>query len=104
MEGKTTQYYLADVDSLIPYARNARTHSEEQVAQIAASIREFGFLSPVIVSGDNTILCGHGRVRAAQKLGLKQVPCIKEEYLTEAQKRAYILALQHQGRAWPRCM
>ena len=92
MEGKTTQYYLADVDSLIPYARNARTHSEEQVAQIAASIREFGFLSPVIVSGDNTILCGHGRVRAAQKLGLKQVPCIKEEYLTEAQKRAYILA------------
>ena len=92
MEEKTTQYYLADVDSLIPYARNARTHSEEQVAQIAASIREFGFLSPVIVSGDNTILCGHGRVRAAQKLGLKQVPCIKEEYLTEAQKRAYILA------------
>ena len=51
MEEKTTQYYLADVDSLIPYARNARTHSEEQVAQIAASIREFGFLSPVIVSG-----------------------------------------------------
>lgn len=89
---KTTQYYLADVKDLIPYARNARTHSDEQVAQIAASIKEFGFLSPIIVSKDNTILCGHGRFYAAQKLGLEKVPCIKEEYLTETQKRAYILA------------
>ncbi len=89
---KITQYYLADVKELIPYARNARTHSEEQVAQIAASIREFGFLSPIIISKDNTILCGHGRFYAAQKLGLEKVPCIKEEYLTETQKRAYILA------------
>ena len=89
---KSTQYYLADVKDLIPYARNARTHSEEQIAQIAASIREFGFLSPIIISKDNTILCGHGRFYAAQKLGLEKVPCIKEEYLTETQKRAYILA------------
>ena len=89
---KTTQYYLADVKDLIPYARNARTHSEEQVAQIAASIKEFGFLSPIIISKDNTILCGHGRFYAAQKLGLQKVPCIKEEYLTETQRRAYILA------------
>ena len=92
MEDKTTQYYLADIKDLIPYARNARTHSDEQVAQIAASIKEFGFLSPIIISKDNTILCGHGRFYAAQKLGLEKVPCIKEEYLTETQKRAYILA------------
>ena len=56
---KSTQYYLADIKELIPYARNARTHSDEQIAQIAASIKEFGFLSPIIVSNDNTILCGH---------------------------------------------
>lgn len=89
---RNTQYELVDVGGLIPYARNARTHSEAQVAQIAASIREFGFLNPIIVSSDNTILCGHGRFYAAQKLGLEKVPCIREEYLTEAQKRAYILA------------
>ena len=89
---KSTQYYLADVKELIPYARNARTHSDEQIAQIAASISEFGFLSPIIVSKDNTILCGHGRFYAAQRLGLEKVPCIKEEYLTETQRRAYILA------------
>lgn len=89
---KSTQYYLEDITKLIPYARNSRTHNEKQIAQIAASIKEFGFLSPVIVSGDNTILCGHGRFYAAQKLGLQKVPCIKEEYLTETQKRAYIIA------------
>ena len=89
---KETKYYLADITELIPYARNARTHSDAQVAQIAASIREFGFLSPIVVSKDNTILCGHGRFYAAQKLGLSKIPCIKEEYLTEEQKRAYIIA------------
>ena len=89
---KITKYYLADIKDLTPYARNARTHSDEQVAQIAASIKEFGFLSPIIVSKDNTILCGHGRFFAAQRLGLEKVPCIKEEYLTETQRRAYILA------------
>ena len=92
MAEKKTQYYMEVVEKLIPYARNARTHSELQIAQIAASIQEFGFLSPIIIAKDNTILCGHGRFYAAQKLGLKQVPCIKEEYLTEAQRRAYILA------------
>lgn len=88
---KKTEYYIADIDTLIPYARNARTHSEAQVAQIAASIKEFGFLSPIIVSEDNTILCGHGRFYASQKLGLKKVPCIKESHLTETQRRAYII-------------
>lgn len=89
---KETQYFLADIGTLIPYARNARTHDEKQIAQIAASIREFGFLSPIVISEDNTILCGHGRFYAAQKLGLKKVPCVKESHLTESQRRAYILA------------
>lgn len=90
--GKEMQYYLADVSELIPYVRNARTHSEAQVSQIAASIREFGFLSPILVAEDNTILAGHGRLAAALKLGLKKVPCVKENHLTETQKRAYIIA------------
>lgn len=89
---KEMQYYLADVSELIPYVRNARTHSEAQVAQIAASIREFGFLSPILVAEDNTILAGHSRLAAALKLGLKKVPCVKENHLTETQKRAYIIA------------
>lgn len=89
---KEMQYYLADVSELIPYVRNARTHSDAQVAQIAASIREFGFLSPILVAEDNTILAGHGRLAAALKLGLKKVPCVKENHLTETQKRAYIIA------------
>ncbi|MFU0526200.1 site-specific DNA-methyltransferase [Gardnerella vaginalis] len=89
---KEMQYYLADVSELISYVRNARTHSEAQVAQIAASIREFGFLSPILVAEDNTILAGHGRLAAALKLGLKKVPCVKENHLTETQKRAYIIA------------
>ncbi|AGU73017.1 putative DNA methylase [Streptococcus constellatus subsp. pharyngis C1050] len=86
------QYYLADINDLIPYIRNARTHSESQIAQIAASIKEFGFLSPILIAEDNTILAGHGRLAAARKLGLKQVPCVKESHLTETQRRAYIIA------------
>lgn len=89
---QTTEYYFADVKSLIPYARNARTHSDMQVAQIAASIKEFGFLNPIVIAEDNTILCGHGRLMAAQKLGLKKVPCVKESHLTETQRRAFIIA------------
>jgi DNA modification methylase len=80
------------VDALIPYARNARTHSKAQVEQIARSIREFGFIAPVITAADGTILAGHGRVLAAKRLGLKVVPTIRVSHLTEAQKRAYILA------------
>lgn len=89
---KQPKYFLADIEELIPYARNARIHSPEQITQIAASIREFGFLAPIVISEDNTILCGHGRFYAAQKLGLKKIPCIKESHLTEAQRRAYIIA------------
>lgn len=80
------------LDKLIPYARNARTHSPEQVAQIAASIKEFGFNNPILVDGENGVIAGHGRLLAAQKLGLDKVPCIELAHLSETQKRAYILA------------
>ncbi|MBD3948458.1 site-specific DNA-methyltransferase [Tuanshanicoccus lijuaniae] len=92
MNKEATTYYLANINDLIPYVNNARTHSDTQIAQIASSIKEFGFLNPIIVSRDHTILCGHGRYYAAQKLGLEKIPCIKEEHLTEAQKKAYIIA------------
>ncbi|NBX72982.1 MAG: site-specific DNA-methyltransferase [Alphaproteobacteria bacterium] len=80
------------IDKLIPYARNSRTHSDAQVAQIAASIKEFGFTNPVLIDGEGGIIAGHGRVIAARKLGLSEVPCIRLEHLTEAQKRAYVIA------------
>lgn len=79
-------------ENLIPYARNSRTHSPEQVAQIAGSIREFGFTNPVLIDADNGIIAGHGRVMAAQKLGLAKVPCIRLAHLTETQRRAYVIA------------
>jgi hypothetical protein len=79
-------------DTLIPYARNTRTHSEAQVAQIAGSIREFGFTNPVLIDGENGIIAGHGRVLAAQKLALGKVPCIRLAHLTDTQRRAYIIA------------
>jgi len=79
-------------ESLIPYARNARTHSDAQVAQIAASIREFGFNNPVLIDSDGGIIAGHGRVMAARKLGLEEVPCLRLSHLSENDKRAYILA------------
>ncbi len=85
-------YKTLATSSLIPYARNSRTHSEEQVAQIAASIREFGFLNPIIVDGDNGIIAGHGRVLAAQKLGMESLPCIEADHLTGAQRKAYVIA------------
>lgn len=85
-------YKEVSLDSLIPYARNSRTHSDEQVAQIAASIKEFGFLNPIIVDGDRGIIAGHGRVMAAQKLGMKSLPCIEASHLTDAQRKAYIIA------------
>ena len=77
---------------LVPYARNSRTHSESQVAQIAGSIREFGFTNPVLIDGENGIIAGHGRVMAAGKLGLKEVPCIRLAHLSDIQRRAYIIA------------
>ena len=80
------------VDDLLPYARNARTHSEEQITQLASSIKEFGFNNPVAIDSDNMILCGHGRVMAAKKLGLDKIPTVNLSHLTPTQKKAYILA------------
>ena len=85
-------YKKVPVEKLIPYARNSRTHSAEQVDQIAASIKEFGFLNPIITDGENGIVAGHGRVMAAKKLGLMELPCIDASHLTETQRRAYIIA------------
>ena len=85
-------YKTIKTADLIPYARNSRTHSDAQVAKLAASIKEFGFLNPVIVDGDNGIIAGHGRILAAQKLGLEAVPTIEADHLTEAQRRAYVIA------------
>jgi ParB-like chromosome segregation protein Spo0J len=78
--------------ALIPYARKARAHSDQQVAQIAASIREFGFTNPVLIDEEDGIIAGHGRVLAAHLLGLDEVPCIVLAHLTPAQRRAYVLA------------
>ena len=80
------------VEDLIPYARNSRTHSDAQVAQIAASVREFGWTNPVLVDGENGIIAGHGRILAARKLGMAEVPCIELAGLTDTQRRAYIIA------------
>jgi len=81
-----------EIDSLIPYARNSRTHSDAQVAQIAASIKEFGFTNPVLIDEEGGIIAGHGRVMAARKLKLAEVPCIRLSHLTDTQKRAYVIA------------
>ena len=80
------------VADLIPYASNSRTHSDAQVAQIAASIREFGWTSPILISGDNTIIAGHGRLMAARKLGMDEVPAIVLDHLSKAQQRALVIA------------
>ena len=79
-------------DRLVPYAKNARTHSPEQIAQIAASIAEFGFLNPILVDSSAGIVAGHGRLLAARKLGLAEVPVVVLDHLTETQRRAYIIA------------
>jgi len=80
------------IEKLIPYAKNSRTHSDAQVAQIAASIKEFGFVNPVLIDEQDGIIAGHGRVMAARKLGIDEVPCIRLAHLTENQKRAYVIA------------
>ena len=88
----TERFEKVDIDRLIPYARNARTHSKEQILQLRSSLREFGFVNPIIVDKDLNIIAGHGRVLAAKAEGLSEVPCVFAEHLTDAQKRAYILA------------
>jgi DNA modification methylase len=91
-EPMTPQIEHLPLATLKAYGRNSRTHSETQVAQLAASIREFGFNNPVLVRGDGTIVAGHGRVAAARQLGLAEVPCMRLDHLTEEQARAYVIA------------
>ena len=88
----TERFEKVNIDKLVPYARNARTHSKEQILQLRASLREFGFINPVIVDKDLNIIAGHGRILAAKEEGITEVPCVFAEHLTEAQKRAYIIA------------
>ena len=91
---QTTKSHIEyiSIEALIPYARNSRTHDDAQVAQIAASIREFGFTNPVLIDSDGGVIAGHGRIMAARKLSLQEVPCIRLGHLTDAQKRAYVIA------------
>lgn len=89
---KHYKHEIRKVADLIPYANNSRTHSDEQVNQVASSIKEFGFTNPVLIEPDGGLIAGHGRVMAAQKLSLDEVPCIVLEGLTEAQKKAYVIA------------
>lgn len=86
------QIELIDIEKLIPYAMNARTHSDAQVAQIAGSIKEFGFTNPCLIDEENGLIAGHGRVMAARKLKINEIPCIRLAHLSEVQKKAYILA------------
>lgn len=88
----TERFEKVNIDKLIPYVRNARTHSKEQIIQLRASLREFGFVNPVIADKDLNIIAGHGRILAAKEEGISEVPCVFAEHLTEAQKRAYIIA------------
>jgi DNA modification methylase len=88
----TEELKLINIDELIPYANNARTHSKDQINKLRSSLREFGFINPILIDKDYNILAGHGRVMAAREEGIKEVPCVLVEHLTEAQKKAYILA------------
>lgn len=88
----TERFEKVPIDKLVPYVRNARTHSKEQILQIRASLREFGFVTPVITDEKYSVIAGHGRIAAAKEEGITEIPCVFAENLTEAQKKAYILA------------
>ena len=88
----TTELQLVPIEKLVPYANNARTHSPEQIKKLRSSLREFGFINPVIIDRDYGVIAGHGRILAAQEEGLEKVPCVFADHLTEAQKKAYIIA------------
>ena len=88
----TTELQLVPVSRLVPYVNNARTHSPEQIAKLRSSLREFGFINPVIIDRDYGVIAGHGRILAAKEEGITEVPCVFADHLTEAQKKAYIIA------------
>lgn len=92
MSKTTTEMQLVDIAKLVPYINNARTHSAEQITKLRSSLREFGFINPVIIDRDYSIIAGHGRVMAAKEEGISEVPCVFVDYLTSAQKKAYIIA------------
>ena len=88
----TSEMQLVPIDKLIPYVNNARTHSAEQLNKLRSSLREFGFINPVIIDRDFNVIAGHGRIMAAKAEGITDVPCVFVDYLTPAQKKAYIIA------------
>lgn len=92
MSKTTTEMQLISVDKLVPYVNNARTHSAEQILKLRSSLREFGFVNPIIIDREFNVIAGHGRLMAAKEEGLTEVPCVFADYLTDAQKKAYILA------------
>ena len=92
MSKTTTEMQLVDINKLIPYVNNARTHNAQQINKLRSSLREFGFINPVIIDRDFNVIAGHGRIMAAKEEGINEVPCVFVDYLTEAQKKAYILA------------
>ena len=88
----TTEMQLVPIEKLVPYANNARTHSPEQINKLRSSLREFGFINPVIIDRDFGVIAGHGRILAAREESIKEIPCVFADHLTEAQKKAYIIA------------
>ncbi len=92
MSRTTTKMEMVETSKLIPYINNARTHSPEQINKLRGSLREFGFINPVIIDANYNVIAGHGRLMAAKEEGITEVPCVFVDYLTEAQKKAYILA------------
>lgn len=92
MTKTTTEMQLVPIAKLVPYVNNARTHSPEQITKLRSSLREFGFINPVIIDRDFNVIAGHGRILAAKEEGITEVPCVFADHLTEAQKKAYIIA------------
>lgn len=92
MSKTTTEMQLISIDKLVPYVNNARTHSAEQIIKLRSSLREFGFVNPIIIDRDFNVIAGHGRLMAAKEEGINEVPCVFADFLTDAQKKAYILA------------
>ena len=92
MSKTTTEMQLISIDKLVPYVNNARTHSAEQIIKLRSSLREFGFVNPIIIDRDFNVIAGHGRLMAAKEEGINEVPCVFVDFLTDAQKKAYILA------------
>ena len=88
----TTEFEIIETSKLVPYQNNARTHSPEQVMKLRSSMREFGFINPILIDREFNVIAGHGRLMAAKEEGLTSVPCVYVDHLTEAQKKAYILA------------